>query len=382
MSYESIDQLQSALAQQVFHYAKDSKKAAGRALGTLIELISFYLLKDWGVENSIRIEKALFEYKNTAISHNVEYTLHPVLNSWEVLIHAESPITSTKVMNELISKGMISRDEFQKVNATLITRDMILKNSCVIGRKQDVSLVAVLVETTGSSHQIRVNAQFEAPYVMVECKRVGVEEGMKKGPQTIEKAKQGAYVARSVSSLQKVRNFNGELYGILPIDDATFRFERYDLLLEEILKTETREVFTDFILSVGIVSNHGNWFSAQNMNKELQVLADAYDWLLFLTDEGLATFISELLLSPLPEYSVISEAFLSSYTSDAQGIKKTGTNRFTKSKIGTEADLALQSYFKTNRKKIASWFNVITPAGLPISDLQDQIAALASKKWV
>jgi hypothetical protein len=382
MSYQSIDQLQSALAQQVFHYAKDSKKAAGRALGTLIELISFYLLKDWGLENSIRIEKALFEYKNAAISHNVEYTLHPIIKTWEILVDAECPITSTKILKTLVTDGHIDADSYEKVNSTLITKDFVLKNSCVIARRPNSSLVAVLIETDGTQNKIRVNEQYEAPYVMVECKRVGVEEGMKKGPQTIEKAKQGAYVARSVSSLQKVRNFNGELYGILPIDNEKFRFEKYDLLLEEILQTDSKEVFTDFILSIGVVSNHGNWFSSQNMNKELQVLADAYDWLLFLTDEGLATFISELLLTPSPAYAGISSAFLSSYTSDIHGVKKTGTNRFTKSTIGTEADLALQKYFKDNRKKIESWFNVITPAALPMSALQGQIAALSSKKWV
>ena len=51
---------------------------------------------------------------------------------------------------------------------------------------------------------------------MFECKRVGVEEGNKKGPQTIEKAKQGAYVARTVSSLQKIRIDSGELHGVIP----------------------------------------------------------------------------------------------------------------------------------------------------------------------
>jgi hypothetical protein len=44
MAYESVDQLQKVLAVKVFHYAKDAKKAAGRALGTLVEIITFYLL--------------------------------------------------------------------------------------------------------------------------------------------------------------------------------------------------------------------------------------------------------------------------------------------------------------------------------------------------
>ena len=33
---------------------------------------------------------------------------------------------------------------------------------------------------------------FDEPFAIFECKRVGVEEGMRKGPQRIEKAKQGA----------------------------------------------------------------------------------------------------------------------------------------------------------------------------------------------
>jgi hypothetical protein len=36
MPYESVDQLQKVLVEKVFHYAKDSKKAAGRALGTFM----------------------------------------------------------------------------------------------------------------------------------------------------------------------------------------------------------------------------------------------------------------------------------------------------------------------------------------------------------
>jgi hypothetical protein len=39
MSYESVDALQKVLVEKVFHYAEDRKKAAGRALGTLVELL-------------------------------------------------------------------------------------------------------------------------------------------------------------------------------------------------------------------------------------------------------------------------------------------------------------------------------------------------------
>jgi hypothetical protein len=39
MAYESVDQLQKTLAETVFTYAEDKKKAAGRALVTLVEII-------------------------------------------------------------------------------------------------------------------------------------------------------------------------------------------------------------------------------------------------------------------------------------------------------------------------------------------------------
>ena len=51
MPYQSIDKVQNVLAEEVFGYAKDKKKAAGRALGTFIEIINFYLLKTWDLED-------------------------------------------------------------------------------------------------------------------------------------------------------------------------------------------------------------------------------------------------------------------------------------------------------------------------------------------
>ena len=52
MAYDSVDKMQKALADGVFSYAKDRKKAAGRCLGTFVEIIAFYLLKSWGVAPS------------------------------------------------------------------------------------------------------------------------------------------------------------------------------------------------------------------------------------------------------------------------------------------------------------------------------------------
>lgn len=77
MSYPSVDAIQRTLADKVFHYAADRKKASGRALGTLIEIITYYTLKSWGFRDALAIERALPEFGNPEITHNVEYTAVP-----------------------------------------------------------------------------------------------------------------------------------------------------------------------------------------------------------------------------------------------------------------------------------------------------------------
>ena len=106
-----------------------------------------------------------------------------------------------------------------------------------------------------------------------------------------------------------------------------------------------------------VVSNHGNWFTSDDPNKELQVLAQSYDWLLFLTDAGLSQFIEEMLLSPTPPLELARTAFLESYSG------KRGANRFTKVRIGLDADTALWNYFASDDSRVNSWFNVIAPGG-------------------
>jgi len=180
---------------------------------------------------------------------------------------------------------------------------------------------------------------------------------MKKGPQSIEKAKQGAYVARTVSSLQKIRYADGRVGGVIHLSNGKLYHKPYNDLLEEVVASTNSAILRDFILTVGVVSNHGNWFTAKDHNKELKVLAQSYDWLLFLTDRGLSEFVSELLLKPTRELTDAREAFLKSYGPENSG------NRFTKVKMDVKADLVLRNYFATHKKKIESWFNVISPKG-------------------
>jgi hypothetical protein len=124
------------------------------------------------------------------------------------------------------------------------------------------------------------------------------------------------------------------------------------------------------VLTVGVVSNHGNWFTSENMNKELKVLAAAYDWLLFLTDEGLMDFVDNCILNADADCLPIREAFLQSYT----GAK--GGNRFTKTRLDLDADQALRRYFIKNSIRSDEWFNTITPPEQNLSSLANNLSAL------
>lgn len=374
MAYESVDILQNALGEQVFHYTQDKKKAAGRALGTMVEIITYYLLKAWGFNNSTSIERGLVEYGNEDISHNVEYSLHPIINDFIVKLPNDgNSLTANKILKELGKQIDIAR--FTKKNNNLIDKHNILRNACTIAESENTFLLTSFKSTNSHEFELFVFEQMYKPYAMFECKRVGVEEGITKGPQTIEKAKQGAYVARTASSLQKIRTDKGEKYGLIYRSNNQPYIKPYVELMEEIIYSTDFELLKKFILTVGVVSNHGNWFTAENQNKELKVLAHSYDWLIFLSDKGLAQFIDELIFNPSMEYKCVQEAFKNSYTANKK------RNVFTKVRMDIKADEALLKYFSDNIKNVESWFNIITPENKSISDLRSEIAELRTKNW-
>ena len=375
MPYESVDRLQNLLVKKVFHYAKDAKKAAGRALGTLVEIITFYLLKSWGFEHSVAIERSLAEYGNPEIAHNVEYSLHPILREHRVLFPAHQvPITSTRILAK-VDQEQFSLEGFKKSTTTLLTSSGILRNSCVLANGWKSHVVATMSSTNRDSLRIMLVEQHSKPYAIFECKRVGVEEGMRKGPQTIEKAKQGAYVAKSLSSLQKIRTASGELRGLIYTSNKLPYSKPHAELLSEVIASNDAKLIRDFILTVGVVSNHGNWFTSDNHNKELKVLAQSYDWLIFLTDAGLSEFITELLLDPAPLLKPARDAFLASYTAEKK------KNQFTKVQMDYKADQVLQAYFRDNELRIEGWFNIISPVRSTVRKLQAELSQLRDKDW-
>ena len=372
MTFESVDVLQRTLADTVFKYAADRKKAAGRALGTLVEIVTFYTLRAWDFRDHIVIERSVPEFANRDITHNVEFSLHPIRARHAIdIVPLSLPITAAKLKKQLpFMRETVVR------STQHLSSDGVKRNACVIAESENLLLVANVDALDKSCCRLAVCELLADPFAIFECKRVGVEEGMRKGPQTIEKAKQGAYVARSVSSLQKVRLRSGQIQGVLERRDGSFRRGLYGDLLRDLVDCSPAADLGGFILTVGVVSNHGNWFTSENQNKELRVLAQSYDWLLFLTDAGLSQFIDRLLLNPSRELTPAREAFLASYSGTS------GANRFTKVRVGVDADEALRSYFTAHEAEVESWFNVISPRNGKLTSLQADLRKLAAKEWL
>jgi hypothetical protein len=369
MGYESVDKLQNLLATNIFHYASDKKKASGRALGTFVELITFYILKNWEMETFTAMERPLPEFANSDITHNVEFTLHGSRHIVSGKFTGDDIPISCK---NLIKKYFGGKNELSSKGGMLIDKNLVIKNACVLSSGKEIFIAAYI---NSQNNTYKIHALKNKPFAMLECKRVGVEEGMRKGPQTIEKAKQGSYVARTVSSLQRIRYLDGNLGGIIQKQDGSFIIEDYYTILNKLITSGDSQTLNNFILTIGVISNHGNWFTAETQNKELKVLGQSYDWLIFLTDDGIGEFITDLLINPQKENMPVKEAFNKSYNEI-----KTG-NIFTKVKIDYYADRALTNYFRKNRLRIESWFNVITPGGRKMKDLKKELKTLAEKNW-
>lgn len=97
MAYQSVDSLQKALAESIFSNRQDVKKAAGRALGTIVELITFYVFREWGFLGNMSIERGLAEFANDAVTHNVEFGIHPIISTTSFGMELALPLSSSKI---------------------------------------------------------------------------------------------------------------------------------------------------------------------------------------------------------------------------------------------------------------------------------------------
>lgn len=369
MPYESIDALQNELSTTYFSRTKDPKKASGRALGTFVEIITYYLIKTWGFQDNLSIETKLPEYGYNSLTHNVEFTLHKIIDIEKNILIDNDTIS----INKIIKDNNIS-DNYNRFlkgshkNVLYKNNEFkIIKNSTLIG-SCDNNILLSYIDTSNDTYKYIVLDK--NPFAMFECKRVG-KEGDSKGPQTIEKAKQGAYVAKTVSSLQKIIRPDGKIMGIYFDNEQKYYIDEYNILLNKIINKDINNI-KNFILTIGIVSNHGNWFTNSNKNKELEVLSNSYDWLLFLTDSGLTEFVKDIF-----DIDKCKESFKYSYSIDTITSKK-NSNIFTKSCISYEADKSLTAYFKDNINKIETWFEILNKEDKSINDLYQQLKSLNS----
>jgi hypothetical protein len=367
----SVENLQEKLTQEFFQHTKSPRKASGRAMGTFLEIITYYLLVSWNLKDSLSIEIALPEYGNSTITHNVEYSLHPIISLYELDVDIKVPITS-KTINQMLTQKYNVSIEKSNIKTNTLLRNNLLKNGCLLNKNKSGHR---FIANLDNNKKVIVTKQLDTPYVMFECKRVGRDAKNNKGPQAIEKAKQGSYVAKSVSSLQKIWNNDGTQIGVFYNKDDKPIIKPYSELINEIIESDENNLLQKFILTVGIVSNHGNWFTSENQNKEMMVLTQSYDWLLFITDQGLTEFVNDTILNP-NTYPNIGKAFRSTYSEN-----NTSGTQFTKINMNYESHLEFLDYFKNNLHKIESWINIIQPKSVSLDKLKEQITTLKNKKW-
>ena len=132
MSYDSVDKLQNILASGIFHYAKDAKKAAGRALGTFVELITYYVIKNWKLETYTAIERPLPEFANNEITHNVEFTLHGSrLIATDKLEKSGNPLSCKEVVKKHFNTNTVSK------GGMIIYKNRVIKNASVLSTNSE-----------------------------------------------------------------------------------------------------------------------------------------------------------------------------------------------------------------------------------------------------
>ena len=163
-------------------------------MGTFVETIMFYLIRQWGLGDSMAIERPLSEYGRAEITHNVEFTFHPVLRTFEPVRLPSGTAPTARNM----ARALGLADAYPLTNNRLVAKDVV-QNACVVGMDEQTMLLSAADSADPDGMTFHACLLDKHAYAMVECKRVG-KEGNVKGPQTIEKAKQGAYVARTTSS--------------------------------------------------------------------------------------------------------------------------------------------------------------------------------------
>jgi hypothetical protein len=372
----TVDRVQQRLMKEVFDDRKDIKKTAGRALGVVQEVIIGYLLRHNGLSNRILLETDLPEYRpgssEPGLTHRVEFTLHQLIST------KMAAVKETK-RNGRSGSYLVSKQEAEEgLDGSLklvsnLGLGGIYLFSIPFKQKSsiDFSSAGVFhVAECVSDKQCEIRTLSAAPVAYIECKRVGLEEGTATGPQTIEKAKQAAYVALRSSAVQKIRTPKG-LYGAFYHNmDKNFKFQPYESVWEEIIRG--RLVVPGAVRSVVFLGNMVNWFPGGVAKKDIKVLVENYDWVIWVEDAALVQFAEDLLFRK----TKVAEAFKRQHSSN----RKLGERLFSKQSMWIPAHEELCSYIASNYQTIKKkWFRVLGREKMATDDLFLELDKLATR---
>ena len=147
MSFQSINALQQTLANSVFRYVADRKKAAGRALGTLVEIVTFCTLRAWNLSAHVVIERRVPEFANREIFHNVEFSLHHIHSRHEVSLKPPPlPLTAAKLKREL---PFLQDRDMRPVR--LLSKDSLKRNAALLVKPGGESPVVANINSLDES---------------------------------------------------------------------------------------------------------------------------------------------------------------------------------------------------------------------------------------
>jgi len=364
----TVDDLQQQLMNEFFDRKRSPKKAAGRALGVIQEVITYYTLRSMGVYKSVFLEGRLPEYNPTkpALTHNAEFTIHNVVEEQEVELD-KTTIGDKEYSYYLKEISGLEKD----VNEQLVERlyeGGIRLFAVPIGKKSELDfrhegIMRVAEWISESRGQVRVLQQ--RPVAYVECKRVGLEEGTTSGPQTIEKAKQAAYVAGHSSAIQGLRGPLTKHGTYYDTDQEQWIVKLYEDIWNDIINRDLEVEHA--IRSIIFVGNHVNWYPGGDMSKDLQVMVDNHDWAVWVEDNALVDFSTEFLFA---RNSKVGEAFRMHHSDD----RSSGVRYFSKQSIWEPAHRELLDFFESKFDHVRDdWFRVLGRDG------EDTIADLGAE---
>lgn len=373
--YDQMRNIQEALSGLV-----GGQKTAGRRLGMILEIMTFLFFQSEGLGPSMRKGNQLPSFAIDA-THETDFSFHPILQTTSVefsdsenqnrLGSHRRPVPSTTFpivdqLNYLDSnssirtmKDKIIRNLTVNPLAVISVQDGERKDSGdPLGQKICSSIIS-LSSTTGSVCNASISRLANSAFAKVECKRVGIELTADSAPQTIEKAKQGAYAADHASSYQSILSRTGEKFGVVLGEEI--EIGPYQDLRRQIINGELPSMLEGFCSTVFFFSEPSNWQTSDGIwKKDLEVLSSSFDWVIYLTDEAFIHFCQRFHIADTDD--------------EDDCVREWIHNNAKLSEIPWNAYNQLMEYARENPP--SEWFTVHTPDECDIAVLLEELHTL------